>query len=530
MALSLKYRPKRFLDLIGQDSVSHTLSLALKLNKVSHAYLFSGLRGSGKTSSARIFSRALQCESFPSSDPCNTCSSCIASLSNSHIDIIEMDAASSRSIDDIKNLIEQVQYRPAYGRFKIFIIDEIHMLTKEAFNALLKTLEEPPSYVKFILATTDPLKLPATILSRTQHFRFKKIPPKAISDHLKNILNLESIKFEYSALELIARNCGGSLRDALTILDQAIIFSKENLTLSSISSMLGALNPLIIEKYFESILIDDKQNLNSLLLDFDNYEVDNVIDEMIIFLKDKLLSNDAKYNIVIIDRFFRILSDAKSLLSINANSTFVLLLTTLKLKEALNIKEIDELILELENGINATLNPSLQQEPINTPLNSPLGSEHPKILFEKLINKIYDRDYVLGEIFQNNIFFISFENNILTWESNAQGSARSALVAAYSVILEFAKEIFGKDIQVKSKAPPKDIKKEEFLPPNLDSNYGKVELNTQFQSKLKDAQSSKDNTNFIDSNYGKNEIKEENNIIETIKDMFEVIDIIEDRL
>ena len=146
-ALSLKYRPSNFSDLIGQESVSQTLSLALSLDKVSHAYLFSGLRGSGKTSSARIFARALQCEKYPTSTPCGECSSCVSAKNGSHMDIIEMDAASSRGIDDIKSLIEQIQYPPAFGRFKVFIIDEIHMLTKEAFNAFLKTLEEPPSYV-----------------------------------------------------------------------------------------------------------------------------------------------------------------------------------------------------------------------------------------------------------------------------------------------------------------------------------------------------------------------------------------------
>ena len=533
MALSLKYRPKKFLDLIGQDQVSNTLSLALKLNKVSHAYLFSGLRGSGKTSSARIFSRALQCENFPSSDPCNTCSSCKASLSNSHIDIIEMDAASSRSIDDIKNLIEQVQYRPAYGRFKIFIIDEIHMLTKEAFNALLKTLEEPPSYVKFILATTDPLKLPATILSRTQHFRFKKIPPKVISEHLQKILDLESIKFESSALDLISRNCGGSLRDALTILDQGIIFSKENLTLSSISSMLGALNPLIIEKYFESIFRNES-NLNSLLLDFDDYDVDNVIDEMIIFLKDKFLSNDAKYNAVILDRFFRILSDAKLLLSINANSTFVLMLSTMKFKEALNIKEIDELIAELENSITPLSNKIVSNQKIEEKhsIESRVESKYRKEnLFEKLINKIYDRDYSLGEIFKNNIFFISFENDVLIWESNAKDAAKATLREAYPLILKFVKEIFGEEVVVKSHTTPSNAINPSSLSKE-DSNSASFE--SRIESKSFESNSPSSIESRVESNPPSKpiflETKKEENILNLIKNMFEITDIVEEKL
>ncbi|MFR4830736.1 MAG: DNA polymerase III subunit gamma/tau, partial [Campylobacter upsaliensis] len=170
-ALAIKYRPKTFDELIGQKAVSASLRYALNSKRLAHAYLFSGLRGSGKTSSARIFSRALVCDEGPNATPCGTCKQCIAALEGKHIDIIEMDAASNRGLEDIQNLIEQTKYAPSMARFKIFIIDEVHMLTPQAANALLKTLEEPPSYVKFILATTDPLKLTATVLSRTQHFR-----------------------------------------------------------------------------------------------------------------------------------------------------------------------------------------------------------------------------------------------------------------------------------------------------------------------------------------------------------------------
>ena len=184
-ALALKYRPKNFDELIGQEAVSKSLIHALDEGRISHAYLFSGLRGSGKTSSARIFSKALVCEKGPTSRPCEVCPQCVMANESRHMDIIEMDAASHRKIDDIRELIEQTKYAPAMARYKIFIIDEVHMLTKEAFNALLKTLEEPPSYVKFILATTDPLKLPTTVLSRTQHFRFKQISKYSIVKHLE---------------------------------------------------------------------------------------------------------------------------------------------------------------------------------------------------------------------------------------------------------------------------------------------------------------------------------------------------------
>ncbi|MDD6925621.1 MAG: DNA polymerase III subunit gamma/tau, partial [Campylobacteraceae bacterium] len=212
-ALALKYRPKSFYELIGQEAIKENLIHALDSGRLGHAYLFSGLRGSGKTSSARIFAKDLLCERGVGSHACESCASCNSANEGRHMDIIEMDAASHRKIEDIRDLIEQTRYAPVSGRFKIFIIDEAHMLTKEASNAFLKTLEEPPAYIKFILATTDPLKLPATILSRTQHFRFKAISHELIVKHLEDILIKEQISFESGALKIIARSGSGSLRD-----------------------------------------------------------------------------------------------------------------------------------------------------------------------------------------------------------------------------------------------------------------------------------------------------------------------------
>ena len=465
-ALSLKYRPLKFGDLIGQDSISQTLSLALDSNKVSHAYLFSGLRGSGKTSSARIFARALECEKFPTSVPCGQCDSCKSSLNNRHMDIIEMDAASSRSIDDIKDLIEQIQYKPAYSRFKIFIIDEVHMLTKEAFNALLKTLEEPPEYVKFILATTDPLKLPQTILSRTQHFRFKKIPENVISTHLKRILGLENVNFEDKAVDLLSRNCGGSLRDALTLLEQSIIFSKENITLESVSSMLGALNPSMIEDFFNAILSKNDSKTESILKEFESYEVENVIDEMIIFLKYRMLSKDSRYNLIVIDRFFRILGDAKNMLFQNAESSFVLLLTTLKFKEALNIDEINKIIAKIEREVisfNSEVKNDISIDSTSKDFMQDLSKQKelqftPKSQFEQLIDKIYNRDYELGELFKKNIEFIDFKDSILTWNSKADGEEKKKLRQFFSVIMELVCEVFGSNTKI---VTPKQNKEEQ---------------------------------------------------------------------
>jgi len=343
-ALALKYRPKSFEQLIGQDAVAKSLAHALDSGRLSHAYLFSGLRGSGKTSTARIFAKALLCDKGPTGKPCEICDNCVMANEGRHIDIIEMDAASHRKIDDIRELIEQTKYHPASARFKIFIIDEVHMLTKEASNALLKTLEEPPSYVKFILATTDPLKLPVTVLSRTQHFRFKPIAKSAVVAHLAQILKTEDIAYEEGALEILARSGSGSLRDTLTLLDQAIIFSREGITQRAIADMLGLLDPAKIGEILDVVLRQDRAGAIEIIKEVENYNAETIIDEMIANLKDKFLRRDAKFNLLMYERFFRILAGAKSMLAISPDNTYAISMMIFMMMEAVNLREIDELI------------------------------------------------------------------------------------------------------------------------------------------------------------------------------------------
>jgi len=351
LALARKYRPATFDDLIGQESVSQTLSLALDNNRLSHAYLFSGLRGSGKTSTARIFAKALLCEKGESSHPCGECAHCVMAAENRHMDIIEMDAASNRGIDDIKELIEHTKYKPSSARYKIFIIDEVHMLTTQAFNALLKTLEEPPDFVKFILATTDPLKLPATILSRTQHFRFKKIPHNLVVTHLEHILNLEQISYEKDALEIIARSGAGSLRDSLTLLDQAIVYSKNHVDVATVTGMLGIIEPSLLAKLLQDVLQKNTGEILGFIKLAGDYEAEMILDELTLYLKELLLSQDMTYSPMIIERFFRIIADSKGLLSLGSDGEFVLSLTLFKMMEALEIREIDAMIKGLQKEL-----------------------------------------------------------------------------------------------------------------------------------------------------------------------------------
>lgn len=586
--LALKYRPKRFEDLVGQSTISQTLSLALDSNRLSHAYLFSGLRGSGKTSTARIMAKAFLCSQGPTSKPCEVCENCMSANTNRHLDIIEMDAASNRGIDDIKDLIEHTKYKPSSARFKVFIIDEVHMLTTQAFNALLKTLEEPPGFVKFILATTDPLKLPATILSRTQHFRFKKIANKDVIHHLMHILNEEKIEFESEALDIISRSGQGSLRDTLTLLDQAIIFAKGKVTTVAVVDMLGLIDPKFMDEIFDIVL--NKEDTIGIVSALEEYEAGQVCDEMTIYLKQKMLERSVKFDTLLFDRFFRILADAKHLLSLNSDPSFVMLLMLSKMSESVNLKTIDEVISEIEAievketqkvchdssltqaiqektvvthsreenksvvvpvvqevyheekssakpepvispevsisdfstpfdepSIQANIEPTVdnhvqeeiiqrevvveeiatdliqqiptvdahtqervepepnitlplvQEEPTIEPVptvqpqlteETPVNQEHKK-QFELVINRVYDRDIELGEAFEDNFFFQSFDGSILMINSVAQGDTRKFLLKHYGLIKTFFYDVFGNNIELKFETQANEKKSDE---------------------------------------------------------------------
>ena len=240
--LARKWRPKTFADVVGQQHILTALANGLRENRLHHAYLFSGTRGVGKTSIARLFAKGLNCVNGVTAEPCGVCEHCKAIEEGNFIDLIEIDAASRTKVEDTRELLDNVQYKPVLGRYKVYLIDEVHMLSRHSFNALLKTLEEPPEYVKFLLATTDPHKLPVTILSRCMQFHLKALEQSQIAEHLGYILNQEQIPFESLALDKLASAAQGSIRDSLSLTDQAIAMSNGNVTLNIVNEMLGLLD------------------------------------------------------------------------------------------------------------------------------------------------------------------------------------------------------------------------------------------------------------------------------------------------
>ena len=280
-ALYRVYRPQKFEDVVGQEHITKTLRNQIENNNIGHAYLFSGTRGTGKTSTAKIFARAVNCLESIEQEPCNECEVCKDILHDNIMDVVEIDAASNNSVDDIRELRENVKYSPAKSKYKVYIIDEVHMLSQGAFNALLKTLEEPPSYVIFILATTEPHKIPATILSRCQRFDFKRVTVKDITSRMKKICVEENIEVEEKALNLIARNSQGALRDALSILDQCISFGDNKIEYKDVVELLGTVN---VEQLFD---------LAQYIINQDTKESLKILNEFIVWGKDiRNLIND----------------------------------------------------------------------------------------------------------------------------------------------------------------------------------------------------------------------------------------------
>ena len=261
--LARKWRPKSFETLIGQEHVVRALTNALEQQRLHHAYLLTGTRGVGKTTIARILAKSLNCETGITAHPCGVCSACVDIDKGRFIDLIEVDAASNTQVDNMRDLLDNAQYAPTAGRFKVYIIDEVHMLSRSSFNAMLKTLEEPPAHVKFILATTDPQKMPVTVLSRCLQFNLRQMASTAITEHCQSILQTENIPFEVPALQLIAKAASGSMRDALSLLDQAIAYGSQSVQEKEVRAMLGAIDQSYLIELLTALIQNDGNALIS---------------------------------------------------------------------------------------------------------------------------------------------------------------------------------------------------------------------------------------------------------------------------
>jgi DNA polymerase III subunit gamma/tau len=293
--LARRYRPQTFAELVGQGPVARSLSNALTSGRVAHAYLFTGARGVGKTSTARILAKALNCEKGPTDTPCGICPACVGIAAGDDVDVLEIDAASNTGVENIRELRNNVQYTPARSRYKIYIIDETHMLSKAAFNALLKTLEEPPPHVKFIFATTEVEKIPITILSRCQRFDFPGIPLSQIVQRLRDIVTGEGMQADDAALELVARRAGGSMRDAQSLLDQLLAFGGDRLTAEQVHQLLGTADDDRIAAFAEAVLAPDPKRALELLdeASVSGLQLGELLDQLIAYWRDLMVVNVA---------------------------------------------------------------------------------------------------------------------------------------------------------------------------------------------------------------------------------------------
>lgn len=374
IVLARKYRPQRFDDIVGQEHISRVLKNAIKEKRIAHGYIFSGQRGVGKTTTARIFAKALNCREGPKDEPCNKCDFCCEILGGNSIDVMEIDAASNRGIDQIRDLRENIKYAPASSKYKIYIIDEAHQITTEAFNALLKTLEEPPPHAIFIFATTSTQKIPPTILSRCQRFNFRPLSIKEISTHIEKIAQIENIKIDDKAVAIISRSAGGALRDALSVFDQVISFCGTDITSTDVISILGIVKEDLLSSMFECIEKNDSKNLlqivdKTVLLGYDPLNIVSDLQEYIrniMLFKispesvstisdiEKLRTHSQLLSVDVLLRLIQILSDCINQMK-NAEQP-IMILEVFCVKLTQKYVGLDELIIRLENLESSSLN------------------------------------------------------------------------------------------------------------------------------------------------------------------------------
>ena len=450
-----KYRPKNFNELVGQDQVKEILNKSFEKGSVSHAYIFSGSRGTGKTTSARIFAKMLNCLSESSEKPCGICQSCLAIDTSSHLDVIELDAASYRGIDEIRKIRDSAASRPIMGRYKIYIIDEFHMLTREAFNALLKTLEEPPERVVFVLATTNIEKVPETILSRCQIFTFKTLSEEEIVLYLERIATSESFSFSKDALTRIARAARGGMRDAVNLMERVVAFTG-SLDDQSVRLTLGILPDEVISSFLAAFSGVDPNRLLKVSKDIldEGLSYESLLEQSIDFLKEGYVKNMMRGNLQMISSLWEILKEMKY--AEDKKAVFEVM-TILKSFELTGLKEITGEILEKSDHEGTAVAKKDTQVKVEVLPRSTGGENVSRGPAEILLDHLYEKDFTLLWVLLGlSRITLSEDGESLSVDSD-DGFVAKLIEEKLDMINGISTEIVGKPVSISRNKSPKAL-------------------------------------------------------------------------
>lgn len=485
--IARRYRPKTFDDVVGQDVIIKTLKAQIESGKIHHAYLFSGTRGVGKTTTARLIAKALNCEKGITSSPCNACTQCLAIDEGNSLSLIEIDGASNRGIDEVRNLQEKIRQKPLQGRFKVVIIDEVHMLTTEAFNALLKTIEEPPEHTVFVLATTEYHKVPLTIISRTQHFHFREIPEEIISAQLQKIAQKEGIELEEEAAEVIARAAEGSMRDAETLLEKVVAFSEGKITREIAEKVVGVVAEAIMDELTRAIALKERAKIFEIVstIVIGGYDLRKFLRDYVVYLRNQLLRkikgkpSAATESLSQEDllRFMQVLLDGEYKIRGATNPRVFLEFLLLKLSYLTNIVDLEKIIESFARS-SVTVSPSKEDKK---------AVEPPAQFLPKFLDEVDKRSKLLAGALNRAVKLKLEKNELLIFFRSEEEFLLEKVREAKEELEEIAEGILGRKIALKAESlsTEKKTEKEEEVLKNPKIDLLQKVLKAQFVKKEK---------------------------------------------